>query len=66
MKNHWLDRKIELESKINLSIWDFETALGDTIREKYESKYVKVIEVNDVVNRRLIPCMFPKYSYDVS
>lgn len=26
--------------------WDFNTALGDTIKEKYESLYVKLIEVN--------------------
>ena len=25
--------------------WDFETALGDTIKEKYEHLYVKLIEV---------------------
>jgi hypothetical protein len=27
-------------------MWDFETALSDTIKEKYESLYVKVIEVD--------------------
>ena len=31
-------------SKVQLS-WDFNTALGDTIKEKYESLYVKVVEL---------------------
>lgn len=27
-------------------MWDFKEALMDTIKDKYESQYVKVIEVN--------------------
>ena len=30
-----------------VSEWDFDTALGETIREKYENEYVKVIEVKN-------------------
>lgn len=29
------------------SEWDFDTALGDTIREKYKNEYIKVIEVKN-------------------
>jgi hypothetical protein len=36
------------------SKWDFQTALGDTIREKYESLYVKVVEVSNVINRKMV------------
>ncbi len=35
--------------------WNFETELGKTIKEKYESKYVKVVEVKNVVNRKPLP-----------
>ena len=34
--------------------WDFSTALGDTIKEKYESLYVKVVEVTNVVHRKTL------------
>lgn len=33
--------------------WDFNTALGETIREKYESLYVKVVEVSSILTRRM-------------
>ncbi len=29
--------------------WDFNSALGDTIMEKYESLYVKLVEINNVL-----------------
>jgi hypothetical protein len=35
-------------------IWDFQSALGDTIKEKYESLYVKVVELSNVINRKTI------------
>ena len=34
-----------------ISCWDMHTALGDTIREKYESLYHKLFEVTDVTIR---------------
>ena len=40
--------------KCQIATWDFQTALGDTIREKYESQYVKIVEVTNVVNRKII------------
>ena len=43
----------------NEPLWDFQTALGDTIKEKYESLYVKIVEVTDVINRKLIPRAYP-------
>jgi hypothetical protein len=43
MKNYFLDRaKITEEC-----IWDFEIALGETIREKYGSEF-KLIEYNNI------------------
>jgi hypothetical protein len=32
--------------------WDFNSALGDTIMEKYESLYVKAVELNNVLMRK--------------
>ena len=29
-----------------ISVWDFQTALGDVIKERHESQYVKVVEVD--------------------
>jgi hypothetical protein len=34
--------------------WDFQTELGETIKEKYEHKYIKIEEVQNVVNRQQI------------
>ena len=31
--------------------WDFQTALGDTIKEKYANQFIKVIEVSNVMRR---------------
>jgi hypothetical protein len=50
MKNYWLQRKESKEGKV--AQWDFNTALGDTIKEKYESLYVKVVEISNVINRQ--------------
>lgn len=33
--------------------WDFQTALGDTIREKYENEYIKVVEVSNINSREV-------------
>jgi len=37
-----------------VSAWDFNTALGETIKEKYESLYVKVVEVSNVIHRKTL------------
>lgn len=50
MKNYWLNNRI----KKQVPVWDFQTALGDTIKEKYESLYVKVIEVSNVCLRKTL------------
>lgn len=34
--------------------WDFNTALGDTIKERYESLYVKVVEMSAVIHRKTL------------
>lgn len=34
-----------------VSCWDFNTSLGDTIREKYDSLQVKIVEVTAVLKR---------------
>lgn len=60
-KNYWLDRKELREDAMivyghvpGVPVWDFQTALGDTIREKYQGLYVKVVEVTNVINRKRI------------
>lgn len=50
MKNHWLMKRRSKE----VPVWDFQTALGDTIREKYESLYVKIVHVSNVVFRKTL------------
>lgn len=37
-----------------IAAWDFNTALGETIKEKYESLYVKVVEVSNVIHRKTL------------
>ena len=52
-----IDREILTDLRNNagtVSSWDFNTALGDTIKEKYESLYVKVVEVTNVVHRKTL------------
>lgn len=51
MKNYFLNKAEEREKKV----WDFQTALGDTIQAKYASKYVKIMEINDLVPDGEIP-----------
>lgn len=52
-----IDREILTDLRTNagtLAAWDFNTALGDTIKEKYESLYVKLVEVSAVVHRKTL------------
>lgn len=52
-----IDREVLTDLRNNagtISSWDFNTALGDTIKEKYESLYVKVVEVSNVVHRKTL------------
>lgn len=52
-----IDREVLTDLRNNagtISSWDFNTALGDTIKEKYESLYVKVVEVTNVVHRKTL------------
>lgn len=37
-----------------VSAWDFNTALGETIKEKYESLYVKIVELSAVIHRKTL------------
>lgn len=37
-----------------VSSWDFSTSLGDTIKEKYESLFVKITEVSNVIHRKTL------------
>lgn len=55
MKNYWLTKKAERLGFPQICEWDFQTALADTIREKYEPLYVKVVEIANVVNRKPLP-----------
>lgn len=56
MRNFWLQRKEESGGQLTICKWDFDTALGDMIREMNEPLYVKVIELQNVINRKPIPC----------
>jgi hypothetical protein len=59
MKNYWLNRKIEREMP-KIAMWDFYTALSNTIKEKYAPLYVKVVEVSNVINRKILRGTPPK------
>jgi hypothetical protein len=37
-----------------VAAWDFSTTLGDTVKEKYESLYVKIVELSAVVHRKTL------------
>lgn len=52
-----IDREVLTDLRNNagtVTAWDFNTALGDTIKEKYESLYVKVVEVSAVIHRKTL------------
>lgn len=52
-----IDREVLTDLRNNagtVSSWDFNTALGDTIKEKYESLYVKIVEVSAVIHRKTL------------
>jgi len=52
-----IDREVLTDLRNNagtVTSWDFATALGDTIKEKYEALYVKVVEVSNVVHRKTL------------
>lgn len=52
-----IDREVLTDLRNNagtVSSWDFNTALGDTIKEKYESLYVKIVEISAVVHRKTL------------
>jgi len=52
-----IDREVLTDLRNNagtVASWDFNTALGDTIKEKYESLYIKVVEVSNVVHRKTL------------
>lgn len=52
-----IDREVLTDLRNNagtIAVWDFNTALGDTIKEKYESLYVKVTQVSSVVHRKTL------------
>lgn len=47
-----LDIQKSLEESATVSVWDFNTALGSTMSEKYESLHVKIVEVSNVLIRK--------------
>jgi len=52
-----IDREVLTDLRNNagtVSVWDFNTSLGDTIKEKYESLYIKIVEVSNVVHRKTL------------
>lgn len=52
-----IDREIIGDLRNNagtVATWDFATALGDTIKEKYEALYVKVTEISNIIHRKTL------------
>ncbi len=52
-----IDREVLTDLRNNagtIAAWDFNTALGDTIKEKYESLYVKLVELSNVIHRKTL------------
>jgi len=52
-----IDREVLTDLRLNagtVAAWDFNTALGDTIKEKYEALYVKLVEVSNVIHRKTL------------
>ena len=52
-----IDREVLTDLRNNagtIAAWDFNTALGETIKEKYESLYIKVVELSNVVHRKTL------------
>lgn len=52
-----IDREVLTDLRNNagtVGSWDFNTALGDTIKERYESLYVKVVEMSNVIHRKTL------------
>jgi hypothetical protein len=55
--NMEIDREVLTDLRNNagtVSAWDFNTSLGDTIKEKYESLYIKIVEISNVVHRKTL------------
>lgn len=47
------EKLISLKSEAGTTAaWDWNTALGETVREKYESLYIKVVELTNVTIRK--------------
>lgn len=52
-----IDREVLGDLRTNagtVTAWDFATCLGDTIKEKYESLYVKLVETSAVIHRKTL------------
>lgn len=52
-----IDREVLTDLLLNagtVGAWDFSTALGDTIKERYESLYVKIVEMSAVIHRKTL------------
>jgi hypothetical protein len=52
-----IDREILNDLRTNagtVAAWDYNAALGDNIKEKYESLFVKITEVSNVVHRKTL------------
>lgn len=52
-----IDREILTDLRNNsgtVATWDFNTALGDTIKEKYEALYVEVTKLSNIIHRKTL------------
>lgn len=52
-----IDREVLTDLRNNagtVSAWDFNTTLGDTLKEKYESLFIKLVEISNIVHRKTL------------
>jgi hypothetical protein len=52
-----IDREVLTDLRNNagtIAAWDFNTSLGDTIKEKYESLYVKLVEISNIIHKKTL------------
>lgn len=52
-----IDREVLTDLRNNagtVGTWDYNTTLGDTLKEKYESLYIKIVEMSAVIHRKTL------------
>lgn len=52
-----IDREVITDLRNNagtVATWDFNTTLGETVKEKYESLYVKLVEIGNLIHKKTL------------